>query len=268
MSIPQESIGSARRGQVTSTLNRATTKLLEDTTLRAGLMVTVGTAADQCKAPTTAAEVADSLGVAVYLPSLPIVDEINEYAVTDEISIVEEGEVAVVTEEALSQGDDVYCRFASGTGTELGAFRNDADKQAADVVDAVLGLTETDANVEDGTFVVILEDENGVQYQASYTSSTTTHADAATGIAAAIDALGPFTSTPAAEASDKIDITIVHDTSTEAVFIKSFVSVGASALSTETQGVSGASCAQISNARWSETTSAAGIARLRFNMPL
>lgn len=41
------------------------------------------------------------------------------------------GSVWVVTEDACSEGGAVYCRIASGAGSQLGAFRSDADTAAA-----------------------------------------------------------------------------------------------------------------------------------------
>ncbi len=48
-------------------------------------------------------------------------------------SLVRKGRVWVVVEEAVAVGDDVYFRHtAGGGGSELGAFRNDADTASCD----------------------------------------------------------------------------------------------------------------------------------------
>lgn len=44
------------------------------------------------------------------------------------VPVLEEGAIMVRVEEAIAVGDPVYVRFASGAGgSQLGAFRNDAD---------------------------------------------------------------------------------------------------------------------------------------------
>jgi hypothetical protein len=262
-----ETMSNGRRGQIAST-DVETDTLLADVAQIAGVGVCPGATGDKHgKVPASAADVGKLIGVAAYMPSRPVVDGTNEWAADDEMTLVTRGKVFVVTEEAVAKGDPVYCRHtAKSPNTQLGAFRNDADPGAA--TDAVLGLTETDANVENGTFVVTLEDtSDGAIYQASFTSSTTSHADAATGIAAAIDAVAPTTSTPGSEAADKIDIAIVHATSTAAVRILNVESVGASALSIETQGAAGDTCSLVANAKFDETTSASGVAKAKLTMP-
>jgi len=61
---------------------------------------------------------ADPLGVALLEPA----------------SVVRRGRIWVVTEEAIAVGDAVYFRHTSGTGTEIGAFRNDADTASCDQI--------------------------------------------------------------------------------------------------------------------------------------
>lgn len=47
--------------------------------------------------------------------------------------VLTEGAVWVVVEEAMAVTDNVYVRTAANTGTQLGAFRNDADPAAGPV---------------------------------------------------------------------------------------------------------------------------------------
>jgi hypothetical protein len=48
-------------------------------------------------------------------------------ALLESASILRRGRIWVRVEEAITVGDPVYFRHTSGTGTEIGAFRNDAD---------------------------------------------------------------------------------------------------------------------------------------------
>ena len=49
-------------------------------------------------------------------------------------SVLRRGRIWVAVEEAITVGDDVYFRHTSGTGTEIGAFRNDADTATCDQI--------------------------------------------------------------------------------------------------------------------------------------
>lgn len=49
------------------------------------------------------------------------------YEVGDAVRVLIRGRAWVATEEALAFGDTLFARFAAGTASTLGAFRNDAD---------------------------------------------------------------------------------------------------------------------------------------------
>jgi len=53
------------------------------------------------------------------------------YEIGDAVRVMKRGRVWIRTEEALAFGDTLFARFAAGTGTQLGAFRNDADTTTA-----------------------------------------------------------------------------------------------------------------------------------------
>jgi len=55
-------------------------------------------------------------------------------ALLETAGVVRRGRIWVVTEEAIAVTDDVYFRHTSGTGTEIGAFRNDADTASCDQI--------------------------------------------------------------------------------------------------------------------------------------
>lgn len=53
------------------------------------------------------------------------------YAAKETANVIRKGYVWVVIEEDIAVGDAVFYRHAAGTGTKLGAFRNDADTATA-----------------------------------------------------------------------------------------------------------------------------------------
>lgn len=129
---------------VTSTTRfRSVTSLSIPAQTGAGGTATVGIS------PLTSVTAADFLGVAIRAPIKESVTsggifgypgitsqtvECN-YVDGEPVSILRKGDIWVVTEEALSEGDDVYVRITSGAGgSTLGAFRNDADTASAVLV--------------------------------------------------------------------------------------------------------------------------------------
>lgn len=53
------------------------------------------------------------------------------YEIGDPVRVMKRGRAWVLTEEQLAFGDTLFARFATGTGTQKGAFRNDADTASA-----------------------------------------------------------------------------------------------------------------------------------------
>lgn len=86
-----------------------------------------------CKVPATAANVLQASGVLQYMATeLPPTDTTaNDYAADTVVPIQNDGDIWVVCEEAMAVTDDVYVRRATGTGTQLGAVRTDADTATA-----------------------------------------------------------------------------------------------------------------------------------------
>jgi hypothetical protein len=109
----------------------------------AGVFVCEGTTAQTCKVPTTADEVLQALGVAVWSASeLPPTDTTtNDYDTATVIPVLAHGEVWVVCEEAMAVTEDVYVRRAAGTGTQLGAVRDDADNASCTLLPNVRVVT-------------------------------------------------------------------------------------------------------------------------------
>lgn len=183
----------------------------------------------------------------------------GNYADNDPVDVLVAGSVYVDPEVAVTRDTQAYARFVTPGSEQKGALRNDADPASATA--AIVGLTETDANVENGTFHVVLRDDvTGATYDAQFTSSTSSHAVAAAGIASAIQAAGPFTATAGSEEADKIQITIVSTTATRSVTVMSVTSVGASALSIDQQGASSAEAFAVP--AYFRTTASTGVVEL------
>ena len=117
-----------RRGQVAS-LQDPTLGYLLAADAPAGVFVCPSSTAQGCKVPTSAAEVLQSLGVLVWSASeLPPSDTTtNDYASGTVVPVANKGDIWAVCEEAMAVTDDVYVRRGTGTGSQLGAVRNDAD---------------------------------------------------------------------------------------------------------------------------------------------
>lgn len=87
-----------------------------------------------CKLPTVTGDVTGAgvgLGVSMY----DAVAAPGGYVQYDMVPIVHKGRVYVVVEEAVTEGDPVFVRFAAGAGgSNLGAFRKSADTATASQV--------------------------------------------------------------------------------------------------------------------------------------
>jgi len=113
---PAEQVSDLRSGRVAEVL------------IPPGLLVTPGTAPTQLKLPTSAAEVIKGLGVSVLMK---ISESGPNFQIGDAVLYLEEGEIWVAVEAAVTDGSDVYVRFANGAFTQKGAFRGDADTATA-----------------------------------------------------------------------------------------------------------------------------------------
>lgn len=118
-----------RRGQIAS-IGSGTLSYLTAAAQPAGVFVCNGSVVQSCKVPTSAAEVLQAIGVAVWSASeLPPSDTTtNDYPADCVIPIAHDGDIWVVCEEAMAVTDDVYVR--RGAGGTYGAVRTDADSTA------------------------------------------------------------------------------------------------------------------------------------------
>jgi hypothetical protein len=57
--------------------------------------------------------------------------ESTGYQIGDVVPVITRGRVFVLAEETVVVTDTPFARFATGTGTQKGAFRNDADTATA-----------------------------------------------------------------------------------------------------------------------------------------
>jgi hypothetical protein len=82
-----------------------------------------------CELPDTSAEITTNKGgIALIDPSKA---SQAGYAIGDLVRVMRRGRCFVLSEETLTKGDTLFARFATGTGTQKGAFRNDADTASA-----------------------------------------------------------------------------------------------------------------------------------------
>lgn len=138
----------------------------------------------KCAPPTTAAAVEKATGGILEL----LVDRIPnanglEWASGDLVRYVTEGYIVGLTEEAVSDQDEVFVRItAKGGNTKLGAFRNDPDQTAST-------FTITIVTTADGAKFEV--EESGVVLEFTSGSSQTAAAKA-TAFAAVIDALAGY----------------------------------------------------------------------------
>lgn len=112
-----------------------------------GVLVVAGTDAEtQALLPTSAADFV--LGAALHSHSNEVGDD-NLNLVDPErvFNVLHEGRMYVLPEQAVAVGDPVYARIAAGAGgTQLGAFRMDADTASAQLLNGARWLSAGDAS--------------------------------------------------------------------------------------------------------------------------
>ena len=120
-----------RAGQIAeNTQDSVRSGVVAEVSIPPGLLVVPGTTDTQTKLPASAAEVLKALGVSVLLElGYELTDA---FGIGRAVSYLEEGEIWVAVEGAVTRGAQPFVRFADGTGataafTQKGAFRADAD---------------------------------------------------------------------------------------------------------------------------------------------
>ncbi len=110
---------------------------------------------DCCKLPATATDVTGRVAGGFTILTHGREQTDNGYALNTMCQYLRRGAIWVKAEEAMAKGDTVYVRYLSGTGTTIGAVRNDADSttcaalDGANVLqyDSTTGLVEIDINL-------------------------------------------------------------------------------------------------------------------------
>lgn len=130
--FPADAVAGMVRGPVLRSLDRQLDAANDN-----GLLVCDGaTPGVTAKAPAASTDVTKyAVGILPYratqMPNWPPGASSKAYQAGDAVSIVRHGAVWVLLEEDAATTDDVYVRYASGTGTVLGAFRKSADTSTA-----------------------------------------------------------------------------------------------------------------------------------------
>lgn len=101
-----------------------------------GLGVTRGSTEGEAVVPDATSEVSTKglfLGVTVHTHAVESVNDglAPAYPAKSVASILKGGRILVKVEETVNAGDQAFCRFATGTGTQLGSFRKSADTATA-----------------------------------------------------------------------------------------------------------------------------------------
>lgn len=127
------------RGDIYGENNR-----MAEVAINPGLFVCQGTRDEQCKLPTSSAEVAKGIGIARSNVSRDTAFPSSgaTYPIGDVVSAVSRGQVWVLVEEAVTPMSAVYVRYDTGSGgSQKGAFRASADTSTAAAVTGARYLT-------------------------------------------------------------------------------------------------------------------------------
>jgi hypothetical protein len=90
----------------------------------------VQSAAGQAELPDSSAEITAAIGgIALVDPTKAA--NATQYEIGDVVRVLRSGRAFVANEEALAIGDTLFVRHTTGTGTQKGSFRNDADTATA-----------------------------------------------------------------------------------------------------------------------------------------
>jgi hypothetical protein len=103
----------------------------ESSAIPFGVAVKRGTSENKAKLPATAADEIIGVVLSTYAADNQALAQAAGVAAAGQMTIIEEGDVFVKVEEAVAVGDQVFVRFASGSGTQLGAFRKSIDSSTA-----------------------------------------------------------------------------------------------------------------------------------------
>ncbi len=79
------------------------------------------------------------------------------YLPTETISTCRRGALYVLCEEQVSLGDTPFVRVATGTGSQRGAFRNDADSGSCQDMSATFGFIGDAVQDPDGNWIAPVE---------------------------------------------------------------------------------------------------------------
>jgi len=108
-----------------------------------------------CKLPAIATDITGRIGGGFTILTHARENTDGGYAINRAVEYASFGCLAVKAEEAVAPGDTVYVRFAAGTGSTIGAIRNDADSTTCAALDgarvlsynSVTGLAEIQINL-------------------------------------------------------------------------------------------------------------------------
>ena len=115
--------------QLTNVLSRT----VEGAEIDFGLAVVRGTTDTECILPSATGQ--SLLGITVRtVAGTADTAGVRKYQVDESANILDEGVIYGICEDGCTQGDPVYFRHTTGTGTIIGSLRTDADTATADLI--------------------------------------------------------------------------------------------------------------------------------------
>jgi len=113
--------------------NDTITRTAEDSDIKYGRAVIEGTSDSQAELALTSGTTC--LGITVDTTAgVANASDAGLYEENSSMTVLRAGRIFAVCEDGCSKDDPVYFRFASGTGTEIGALRTDADTDTATLI--------------------------------------------------------------------------------------------------------------------------------------
>lgn len=115
--------------QLTNVISRT----VEASAIDFGLAVVRGTTDTECKLATATGGSFLGLTVRTVAGTADTAGD-RKYQIDESANILDEGVIYAICEDGCTQGDPVYFRHTSGTGTVIGSLRTDADTATADLI--------------------------------------------------------------------------------------------------------------------------------------
>lgn len=139
----------AREGLMLLTFNHDVLSRVAEADLPAGRFVTCTgvTNTHGCALPAATGEVTDGdgLGITIWQSAKEYLSATHEYEEYDQVPVCRKGQIWVMAEDAVTEGNAVFVRFTAAGSEELGRMRSDADGGDAVAIPSAIWRTSTTA---------------------------------------------------------------------------------------------------------------------------